>query len=961
MNNRFFLLLVVFVTFNFQLLAQLPVAFPESRVFPEDSTMLETLNQEVKNGNLDSLLITADIYAQRLLAQKNIPAYLFLMNQTSVNLIGIFRNLNLADSIQEVAMHTAIKSTDTLNIEFAMLMKFRGTNFFYQYKDQESVNYFMRGHNIMKSLKDTTRVFTDFKANVGNGLLNLGRPYEALPFMEEALAESKYFGDGLLYMIVSQGLAHIAFKTDVRLGIEIMTKVERDVKQVNLDSNMLNKFLANINYMLSGYYGKLGDKEMETALVQKSRQYINNSLVPDLYLRMNILRQNLYDAMDAGDVELQKSVMTDIEHSIKKYEIEDPLLLAPVYYTYYQSYHSRNMTEEAAMYKKMVIEAVGDKPSRERIEAYSLLMTYSEIPEEKLRYAYRTIENFLDSFNIENLKNDSLILNTIDIYNIYQTMIPSLMVIGNYYRDFAAGDAHENLEKSIKVYNLLAEVVLRSSNGVIEDASGLRYSKIYENIVNQQLRALFSLNSLENKSKTQEQIVDAIASSQSFFLQKQMAFRKRNTSEESESLWNDYFEQLLKKRHLKTKFDQSQLTDNPMSKIAYEDSAMKISTELIKLQIRMNNENLLYAPKILAYNASEIRQQLKPDEALLNYYVDGDSLWYSVLITSENIVVKSYTSFSVVKTLIAAVSRKLKSGETVLSAENQQLSKLLIGDIPNGIHRLIIIPHKDLWKIPFEILSLDGSKLLVETHSIVYHNSLNLWMESAMKKQNLTPSFAGFAPVFNGKSNDLTMRSGNVDYFAELYNAKRAELDHLPYSKLEVEKIAKLFKNNDVEALSAYGKDATEDAFRHSINKYAIIHIATHGYVSKTNPEFTGIFFAENSTKIDDAYLFSDEISNLTPKAHLIVLSSCNSGSGRIEGSEGINSLQRYFILAGVPNVMASLWKVHDQKTMLLMNDFYSYYLNGNDYATSLQKAKQEAIKRGELPLDWAGFILIGR
>jgi len=676
---------------------------------------------------------------------------------------------------------------------------------------------------------------------------------------------------------------------------------------------------------------------------------------------MNVLRQNLYDAIDANDVNLQKSVMVDIENAIEKYQIKDPLLLAPVYYTYYQSFHSRNMMEEADKYRNMVIEAVGDEPSRERIEAYSLLMTYSKIPTEKLGYAYRTIENFIDSFYIENPKNDSLIINTIDIYNIYQTIIPVLTVIGNHYRDFATGNQVENLKKALGVYELLAEVVLRSSNGVIEDASGLRYSEIYENIVNQQLKALFALNSLENTTKTQEQIVEAIASSQSFFLQKRMAFRKRNTSEQSESLWDNYFEQLLKKRHLKTKFDQSQLTENPMSRIAYEDSAMKISTELIKLQIRMNNENLLYAPQILAYTISEIRQQLTPNEAVLNFYVDGDSLWYSVLITSEKIEVKSYTNFADIENLIAAVSRKLKSGESVSTAENQQLSKLLIADIPAGVNRLIIIPHKDLWKIPFEILTLDGKKMLVETHSIVYHNSLNLWMESALKTQNSTLSYAGFAPVFNGKSNDLTMRSGNVDYFAELYNTKRSELDHLPYSKTEVEKIAKLFKSNNIEALVAYGKDATEDAFRQSINKYAIIHIATHGYVSKTNPEFSGIFFSENSTHRDDAYLFSDEISNLTPKAHLIVLSSCNSGSGRLEGSEGVNSLQRYFIFAGVPNVMASLWKVHDQKTMLLMKDFYSNYLNGNDYATSLQNAKQEAIKRGELPIDWAGFILIGR
>jgi len=119
------------------------------------------------------------------------------------------------------------------------------------------------------------------------------------------------------------------------------------------------------------------------------------------------------------------------------------------------------------------------------------------------------------------------------------------------------------------------------------------------------------------------------------------------------------------------------------------------------------------------------------------------------------------------------------------------------------------------------------------------------------------------------------------------------------------------------------------------------------------------MFFAPE--KSSDAYIFADELFSLKTDANLVVLSSCNSGDGILEKSEGINSLQKNFLLAGVPNVIASFWKVHDEKTKDLMVAFYKYLLKDNvSYAEALRLAKLECIENGFLPLDWAGFILIG-
>ena len=87
---------------------------------------------------------------------------------------------------------------------------------------------------------------------------------------------------------------------------------------------------------------------------------------------------------------------------------------------------------------------------------------------------------------------------------------------------------------------------------------------------------------------------------------------------------------------------------------------------------------------------------------------------------------------------------------------------------------------------------------------------------------------------------------------------------------------------------------------------------------------------------------------------------ACNTGTGEIAEGEGVLALPRGFILSGVPNVISTLWKVHDEKTKDLMTSFYHHLLAGNTYAEALRLAKLDAIEKGVLPLDWAGGVLTG-
>ncbi len=112
---------------------------------------------------------------------------------------------------------------------------------------------------------------------------------------------------------------------------------------------------------------------------------------------------------------------------------------------------------------------------------------------------------------------------------------------------------------------------------------------------------------------------------------------------------------------------------------------------------------------------------------------------------------------------------------------------------------------------------------------------------------------------------------------------------------------------------------------------------------------------------VEDGILTAYEVSNMyLPNTKLAVLSACETGLGDIQGSEGVYGLQRAFKMAGVENLIMSLWKVDDAATSEFMQECYKNLFEKQTINNAFYNA--QTIMKNKYrndPYKWAAWVLI--
>jgi CHAT domain-containing protein/Flp pilus assembly protein TadD len=328
---------------------------------------------------------------------------------------------------------------------------------------------------------------------------------------------------------------------------------------------------------------------------------------------------------------------------------------------------------------------------------------------------------------------------------------------------------------------------------------------------------------------------------------------------------------------------------------------------------------------------AEIQGSLDADTTLVEYFVTDD-LTLAFIITHDSF-----------KTVPLNISREQLTEEITLFRDFADLDEphplslknlhdWLIAPLQPHLNttQLSIIPHGILHYLPFAALT-DGNRYLSDDYALSSLPSASILRYLPEKRKSTT-------------GNLLALGDPDIP-----------GLSPLDYAEDEVKAIAPLFNTQPL-----LGKAATESTVWAEASQSGIVHLAVHGEYNLYNPLFSAIRLVgdtENDGSLQVHEVYGLDLTNAT---NLVVLSACQTKIGELSRGDEVVGLNRAFLYAGTPTVMASLWNVDDAATGLLMKQFYTHWQGGMSKAEALQQAQKDVRETHPHPYYWAAFSLTG-
>ncbi|HEX3555082.1 MAG TPA: CHAT domain-containing tetratricopeptide repeat protein [Thermoanaerobaculia bacterium] len=395
----------------------------------------------------------------------------------------------------------------------------------------------------------------------------------------------------------------------------------------------------------------------------------------------------------------------------------------------------------------------------------------------------------------------------------------------------------------------------------------------------------------------------------------------------------------------------------------------------------------------------EVAGDLEPGTMLLEYSLGEER---SFLWAIEAGRIRSYVLPSQAKIeplarrayqeMSAVESGSVHRGEA-LTALSRILLRQVWSDRTNGsqpLRRLVVVPDGALALLPFATLPVpnpgrrweapgDRKPLLerVEVVSIPSATTLTaqrrLLRDRAPAPQLATvfadPVFAADDPrlphraAVSGKRPRKVIANGSLLPGEDARGLPRS-LQRLQATQGEAEAIRDLAPAGKVRL--DLGLDASREAvLAGGLRDYRILHFATHAVADTESPELSGLVLSQVDAagRPREGFLGLSDIYDLDLDADLVVLSGCQTALGKEVRGEGLIGLTRGFQFAGVPRVVASLWRVEDRATAKLMTRFYQAMWRRHLAPAAALREAQLWLRRDpryKNPHSWAGFVLQG-
>jgi CHAT domain-containing protein len=174
-------------------------------------------------------------------------------------------------------------------------------------------------------------------------------------------------------------------------------------------------------------------------------------------------------------------------------------------------------------------------------------------------------------------------------------------------------------------------------------------------------------------------------------------------------------------------------------------------------------------------------------------------------------------------------------------------------------------------------------------------------------------------------------------------------------AKSEVESLRRNVFADDTSA-TLIGASATLNALTNLAPRHGILHLATHGNLDPLVHSNSYLLLA------GDRLTYARAAMLPLRDTELVVLSACESGRG-VPGRD-YDSMANAFAIAGASSVVATLWRIPDRPSAVLMNHFYEGLTKHENRFEALAQAQRAMIASKDpnesSPAAWGAFVPFG-
>lgn len=271
----------------------------------------------------------------------------------------------------------------------------------------------------------------------------------------------------------------------------------------------------------------------------------------------------------------------------------------------------------------------------------------------------------------------------------------------------------------------------------------------------------------------------------------------------------------------------------------------------------------------------------------------------------------------------------------VLNSEAARLYNLLLAPLQSDFARATALRFETdgvLDQIPFTLLRAPDNSYLGDQFEVTFSPGLAYTAGSR---------FNSASQVISADSRALILTASGVG---------KSRLAPLPEAEEEGAEVASQFER----ALVISSTEVSREEVLRGLKNAELFHFAGHAIADARR---AGLVLGAGSL-LSSHDLQASRLRNL----RLAVLSACDTANGSEGTTADVNSIARTLVAAGVPQVVASRWKVDSSVTRRLMRAFYSNLISGKTPQDSLRAASLSIRRVPEYqhPYFWASFDVFG-